>query len=48
MTECLQTYDTLGMWRDAENVLRRDIVLPFTQKVYLSSQAWDWKLLKVP
>ena len=25
-TECLRTYDVLGLWRGAENVMRRDFV----------------------
>jgi len=31
--ECLRTYDALGLWRDAEDVLRRDVVRPFLKKV---------------
>jgi len=31
--ECLRTYDVLGLWRDAEDVLRRDVVRPFLKKV---------------
>ncbi|KAH8107892.1 COG complex component [Cristinia sonorae] len=30
--ECLRTYDALGQWRDAEEVLRRDIVRDFVKK----------------
>ncbi|KAL1748768.1 oligomeric golgi complex component, COG2-domain-containing protein [Schizophyllum fasciatum] len=26
LTECLRTYDMLGLWRDAEDILRRDVV----------------------
>lgn len=33
LTECLRTYDALGLWRDAENILRREIVRPFVKKV---------------
>ncbi|CCL98683.1 uncharacterized protein FIBRA_00685 [Fibroporia radiculosa] len=31
-TECLRTYDTLGLWRDAEDVLRREVVREFVKK----------------
>ncbi|KAG6895375.1 hypothetical protein C0992_001582 [Termitomyces sp. T32_za158] len=30
ITECLKTYDLLGLWRDAEDVLRKEIVRAFT------------------
>ena len=33
VTECLRTYDALGQWRDAEEVLRRDVVREFVKKV---------------
>ncbi|TCD60067.1 hypothetical protein EIP91_010785 [Steccherinum ochraceum] len=32
VTECLRTYDMLGQWRDAEEVLRRDLVRDFVKK----------------
>ncbi|KAH9839219.1 oligomeric golgi complex component, COG2-domain-containing protein [Rhodofomes roseus] len=32
VTECLRTYDVLGLWRDAEDVLRREIVRDFVKK----------------
>ncbi|KAF5354659.1 hypothetical protein D9756_005330 [Leucocoprinus leucothites] len=32
LKECLRTYDTLGLWRDAEDVLRREVVRPFLRK----------------
>ncbi|KAK7472820.1 hypothetical protein VKT23_000927 [Stygiomarasmius scandens] len=32
LTECLRTYDTLGLWRDAEDVLRRDVLRGFIKK----------------
>ncbi|THH26420.1 hypothetical protein EUX98_g7769 [Antrodiella citrinella] len=32
VTECLRTYDALGQWRDAEEVLRRDVVREFVKK----------------
>ncbi|EMD37937.1 hypothetical protein CERSUDRAFT_50066 [Gelatoporia subvermispora B] len=32
ITECLKTYDTLGSWRDAEDVLRREVVRSFVKK----------------
>lgn len=32
LTECLKTYDVLGLWRDAEDVLRRDVVRDFVKK----------------
>ncbi|KAF4621358.1 hypothetical protein D9613_000717 [Agrocybe pediades] len=31
-TECLRTYDMLGLWRDAEDVVRRDVVRYFVKK----------------
>lgn len=33
LTECLRTYDILGLWRDAEDVLRREVVRGFVKKV---------------
>ena len=33
ISECLKTYDSLGLWRDAEEVLRRDVVHDFVKKV---------------
>lgn len=35
VSECLRTYDSLGLWRDAEEVLRRDVVHDFVKKVYI-------------
>ncbi|KAF8973230.1 COG complex component [Flammula alnicola] len=32
LTECLRTYDVLGLWRDAEDVIRREVVRPFVKK----------------
>ncbi|KAG6841893.1 hypothetical protein C0991_005623 [Blastosporella zonata] len=32
VTECLKTYDILGLWRDAEDVLRREVVRKFVRK----------------
>ncbi|RDX43273.1 hypothetical protein OH76DRAFT_1487966 [Lentinus brumalis] len=32
ITECLRTYDVLGLWRDAEDVLRREVVHEFVKK----------------
>jgi hypothetical protein len=34
MTECLRTYDALQLWRDAEDVLRRDVLREFVKKVF--------------
>jgi len=34
LTECLRTYDALQLWRDAEDVLRRDILCEFVKKVF--------------
>ncbi|KAI1795580.1 COG complex component [Ganoderma leucocontextum] len=31
VTECLRTYDMLGLWRDAEDVLRREVVREFVK-----------------
>ncbi|ESK97090.1 conserved oligomeric golgi complex subunit 2-like [Moniliophthora roreri MCA 2997] len=36
LTECLKTYDMLGLWRDAEDVLRRDVLRPFIKKTIFS------------
>jgi hypothetical protein len=33
VSECLKTYDMLGLWRDAEDVLRRELVRGFVKKV---------------
>ncbi|KAG6861087.1 hypothetical protein C0995_004024 [Termitomyces sp. Mi166 len=30
--ECLRTYDILGLWRDAEDVLRKEVVRTFVRK----------------
>jgi hypothetical protein len=35
LTECLRTYDVLGLWRDAEDVLRREVVRGFIKRVRL-------------
>ncbi|KAF7297546.1 Conserved oligomeric Golgi complex subunit 2-like [Mycena kentingensis (nom. inval.)] len=32
LAECLRTYDAMGLWRDAEDVLRRDVVRRFVKK----------------
>ncbi|KAF8502380.1 COG complex component [Russula emetica] len=32
LTECLRTYDALQLWRDAEDVLRRDVLREFVKK----------------
>jgi len=31
--ECLRTYDVLGLWREAEEIIRRNVVDSFLQKV---------------
>ncbi|KAI0267134.1 oligomeric golgi complex component, COG2-domain-containing protein [Gloeopeniophorella convolvens] len=36
LTECLRTYDSLQLWRDAEDVLRRDVVREFVKKAVFS------------
>lgn len=33
LTECLRTYDVLGLWRDAEDVLQREVLRGFVKKV---------------
>ena len=33
MTECLRTYDALELWRDAEEVIRKEVVRKFIKKV---------------
>ena len=34
LTECLRTYDALQLWRDAEDVLRRDVLREFVKRVF--------------
>lgn len=41
VTECLRTYDIMGLWRDAEDVLRRDVVREFVKKVRCVNAAKD-------
>lgn len=38
VTECLRTYDMLGLWRDAEDVLRKEVVRDFVKKVRAPSR----------
>lgn len=38
LKECLRTYDSLGLWRDAEDLLRREVVRPFLRKVCASGE----------
>ena len=33
VTECLRTYDVLGLWSDAEEVIRTDVVREFVKNV---------------
>lgn len=33
LTECIRTYDVLGLWRDAEEILRSEVMRPFIKKV---------------
>lgn len=35
LSESLRTYDMLGLWQDAEEVLRKDVVRSFVKKVGL-------------
>ncbi|KAJ4483374.1 COG complex component [Lentinula aciculospora] len=32
LTECIRTYDVLGLWRDAEEILRSEVMRPFIRK----------------
>ncbi|KAF8161129.1 COG complex component [Crassisporium funariophilum] len=32
LTECFRTYDILGLWRDAEDVIRQEVVRAFVKK----------------
>ncbi|KAJ3919433.1 COG complex component [Lentinula edodes] len=32
LTECIRTYDVLGLWRDAEEILRSEVMRPFIKK----------------
>ncbi|KAG8878645.1 hypothetical protein FRB97_002328 [Tulasnella sp. 331] len=36
LTECMRTYDLLRNWRDAEEVVRRDLVRPFVKNTIFS------------
>jgi hypothetical protein len=36
LMDCLRTYDMLGLWRDAEDVLRRELMRDFAKQVRLS------------
>jgi hypothetical protein len=31
--ECLRTYDVLGLWGEAEEIIRKNVVDPFVKKV---------------
>lgn len=31
--ECLRTYDVLGLWKEAEEIIRRNVVDSFVKKV---------------
>lgn len=33
LTECLGVYDTLCLWRTAENMIKRTVLLPYIKKV---------------
>lgn len=33
LVDCLRAYDMLGLWRDAEDVIRREVVRGFVKKV---------------
>jgi hypothetical protein len=37
LTECLRAYDILGLWRDAEEILRRQLVVGFVKKVSITA-----------
>ncbi|KAF9529343.1 oligomeric golgi complex component, COG2-domain-containing protein [Crepidotus variabilis] len=40
LTECLRTYDALGLWKDAEDVIRQEVVRVFLKKtVYQGAMA---------
>ena len=43
ITECLKIYDVLGLWGDAEEVIRTDVVREFVKKVtqLSSTSAYD-------
>ncbi|KAG6869130.1 hypothetical protein C0993_001695 [Termitomyces sp. T159_Od127] len=40
VTECLKTYDLLGLWRDAEDVIKKEVVRAFVKKHYEFSHAF--------
>ena len=33
LTDCLRAYDMLALWRDAEDIIRREVVRGFVKKV---------------
>lgn len=38
MIDCLRAYDMLGLWREAEDVIKREVVTNFINKVSSSPQ----------
>ena len=46
LTECLRTYDALGLWRDAEDVIRKELVRPFVKKVLYIGGNFDKLLIQ--
>jgi hypothetical protein len=46
LTECLRIYDVLGLWRDAEDVIRREVMRPFIKKVDLAKPLLDSSLIR--
>jgi hypothetical protein len=48
MFDCLRTYDALELWRDAEDVLRREVVREFVKKVNLLVGPYTTQTLLLP
>lgn len=44
--ECLRTYDVLGLWREAEEIIRRNVVDSFVKKVHnmIFDSAFDLRI----
>jgi hypothetical protein len=43
LVECFKIYDALKMWREAEDVVRRELVRPFIKKVRNTSTRQNFR-----
>ncbi|KAH9051485.1 COG complex component [Lactarius vividus] len=48
LTECLRTYDALQLWRDAEDVLRRNVLREFVKKTVFPDMLHASHTLSLP